>query len=337
MYAKNADIEGKITATSGTIGGCTISNGTLQIDNANINSLNVSKINGGTNSKNITFSGNITCSNLTAKASGTIAGWTIDGTSGFTSGNTALRPNGEAYFYPQANGGGEYLFNSGMYLHSTARQRIVSGTHILIATQSEPEDALNGQVYLYGTRSGDGSNKDGSGVFLYSPNGSIRLNATTNVYLTGGGIKLNSNIINIGDSNTSGTINIGASTTTVKIKGVNYIGSSSRAMKENIKPISQEENIELYNAVRDMKFYSYKYKEKYGYGTDEYRGFIIDEIENTIINKYLHFVQDETDTDVKQFNPTEIGRMNLILINQLQHKIEELQQEVETLKKEKTN
>lgn len=337
LYAKNADIEGKITATSGTIGGCTISNGTLQIDNANINSLNVSKINGGTNSKNITFSGNITCSNLTAKASGTIAGWTIDGTSGFTSGNTALRPNGEAYFYPQANGGGEYLFNSGMYLHSTARQRIVSGTHILIATQSEPEDALNGQVYLYGTRSGDGSNKDGSGVFLYSPNGSIRLNATTNVYLTGGGIKLNSNIINIGDSNTSGTINIGASTTTVKIKGVNYIGSSSRAMKENIKPISQEENIELYNAVRDMKFYSYKYKEKYGYGTDEYRGFIIDEIENTIINKYLHFVQDETDTDVKQFNPTEIGRMNLILINQLQHKIEELQQEVETLKKEKTN
>lgn len=224
-----------------------------------------------------------------------------------------------------------------MLLHSTARQRLVSGAHILIATQSEPEDAPNGQVYLYGTRNGDGSNKDGSGIFLYTPNGSIRLNATTNVYLTGGGIKLNSNIINIGDSNSSGTINIGASTTTVKIKGLNYIGSSSRAMKENIKPISQEENIELYNAVRDMKFYSYKYKEKYGYGTDEYRGFIIDEIENTVINKYLHFTQDETDADVKQFNPTEIGRMNLILINQLQHKIEELQQEINTLKKEKTN
>lgn len=66
LYAENADIKGKITATSGTIGGCTISNGTLQIKNANIDTLNVSKLTAGTNNKNITFSGSITCTNLTA-------------------------------------------------------------------------------------------------------------------------------------------------------------------------------------------------------------------------------------------------------------------------------
>ncbi len=78
LYAENADIKGKITATSGTIGGCNISNGTLQIANANISSLNVSKINGGTNSNNIIFNGSITCTNLTA--TGTInSGSTISG------------------------------------------------------------------------------------------------------------------------------------------------------------------------------------------------------------------------------------------------------------------
>ena len=35
MYASNATIKGNITATSGKIGGCDISNGVLSITNAN--------------------------------------------------------------------------------------------------------------------------------------------------------------------------------------------------------------------------------------------------------------------------------------------------------------
>jgi phage minor structural protein len=46
LYARNANISGTITATAGTIGGCSISNGVLQIANANIGSLNVDKLNG---------------------------------------------------------------------------------------------------------------------------------------------------------------------------------------------------------------------------------------------------------------------------------------------------
>jgi hypothetical protein len=38
LYAKNADITGKITASSGSIGGCTISNGVLNVSAANITS-----------------------------------------------------------------------------------------------------------------------------------------------------------------------------------------------------------------------------------------------------------------------------------------------------------
>lgn len=44
----NAVIEGKIVATSGTIGGCEITNNTLTVKNANIESINGSKINTGT-------------------------------------------------------------------------------------------------------------------------------------------------------------------------------------------------------------------------------------------------------------------------------------------------
>ena len=46
LVATNATITGSITATSGTIGGCTISDGTLTIANANISSLNGSKLTG---------------------------------------------------------------------------------------------------------------------------------------------------------------------------------------------------------------------------------------------------------------------------------------------------
>ena len=46
LYAKNAEIEGKITATEGEIGGCRIANGTLQVANGNIISINGGKISG---------------------------------------------------------------------------------------------------------------------------------------------------------------------------------------------------------------------------------------------------------------------------------------------------
>lgn len=47
ITAKGVNLTGQITATSGTIGGASITNGTLIIGNANINDINASKINAG--------------------------------------------------------------------------------------------------------------------------------------------------------------------------------------------------------------------------------------------------------------------------------------------------
>ena len=72
-YEDDVTIQGKIVATSGVIGGCTIQNGTLQIKNANIQNLEansitadmingvpVSKLTSGTCSANTTWSGSST-------------------------------------------------------------------------------------------------------------------------------------------------------------------------------------------------------------------------------------------------------------------------------------
>lgn len=58
LKADNADISGKVTATSGIIGGCTIQNGVLKIANANITNIDASKITTGKMSvRNILFDG----------------------------------------------------------------------------------------------------------------------------------------------------------------------------------------------------------------------------------------------------------------------------------------
>lgn len=133
VYASDGSFTGTVYANAGEIGGCSITNGTLQIKNANIDTLSVSKITGGNNSANITFAGNIICNNLTAKTSGNVGGWTIHSDKlKSSSGNSELRSDGSAYFYPQSGAGAEYLFNDGMTLHSTAAQTLSSGANIMI-------------------------------------------------------------------------------------------------------------------------------------------------------------------------------------------------------------
>ncbi len=58
LRAYEADISGKVTATSGEIGGCVIENGVLKIDSANITSIDASKITTGFMSiRNMKFDG----------------------------------------------------------------------------------------------------------------------------------------------------------------------------------------------------------------------------------------------------------------------------------------
>lgn len=64
LYASSATIAGNITATSGTIGGCSIKNNVLQIANANINSIDAGKITSGTINADRIGSGTITADKI---------------------------------------------------------------------------------------------------------------------------------------------------------------------------------------------------------------------------------------------------------------------------------
>lgn len=118
----NVEISGKITATSGTIGGCTIVDNVLQIPNANITSLSVDKISGGTNSNNMTFNGKIICTDaeITGKITATSgyigsssSGWDIKPSyiyRGGIDGNNGARLYADGRLYMKNNYG---WFNSG--------------------------------------------------------------------------------------------------------------------------------------------------------------------------------------------------------------------------------
>lgn len=64
LWATSATITGNITATSGTIGGCSIKNNVLQIANANITSIDANKINSGTINADRIGSGTITADKI---------------------------------------------------------------------------------------------------------------------------------------------------------------------------------------------------------------------------------------------------------------------------------
>lgn len=67
LKATNVDLTGKITATSGTIGGCSISSGVLKVADANITSINASKITAGTMSADRISGGTIDATKTTVK------------------------------------------------------------------------------------------------------------------------------------------------------------------------------------------------------------------------------------------------------------------------------
>lgn len=90
ITAKNVDLSGTITATAGTIGGATISNGVLQIANANIISLSADKITSGDIAAariqtNLITAINAKVSDISALTA-TLGGFQVDSTSIHTNG-----------------------------------------------------------------------------------------------------------------------------------------------------------------------------------------------------------------------------------------------------------
>ena len=98
LYCNDAHISGEITATSGTIGGASITDGTLIVGNANINDINASKINAGDIAAariqtNLISAINAKVSDLSALTA-TIGGFQIDSSSIHTK-NVAITSNAD--------------------------------------------------------------------------------------------------------------------------------------------------------------------------------------------------------------------------------------------------
>ena len=175
LIARNAEIKGKIEATSGTIGNWQILNNRLQTTDGSVylstskwnfkNNFTVDS-NGYLTAQGASISGTISTDNLSATG-GTIGGWTIN--SGNLSGGTILAGN------ITANSGkiGNWNISSGAI--SNGSTALESGGK-LFSTDADIKGrivATSGKIgnwYLY---SGDlSSNEDGGGILLKS-NGSL--------------------------------------------------------------------------------------------------------------------------------------------------------------------
>lgn len=114
--------------------------------------------------------------------------------------------------------------------------------------------------------------------------------------------------------------------------GSTVFGSSSRATKENIKDLTQEQKNEVYDLIKNIPTKQYDYKKQYGKPFNY--GFVIEDIEDTKLKDLLHITQSETNKDIKMYSTEDLVRLQLITIQELMKKNEELEKRIEKLEKE---
>ena len=102
--------------------------------------------------------------------------------------------------------------------------------------------------------------------------------------------------------------------------------SSSRATKEKIKDLVQEQKDEVYNLIKNIPTKQYDYKKQYGNKLNY--GFIIEDIEDTKLKDLLHITQNNENKDIKMYSTEDLVRLQLITIQELMKKVEILEQKV---------
>ena len=123
---------------------------------------------------------------------------------------------------------------------------------------------------------------------------------------------------------------------TVKFRSTSYMfngyywdpfSSSSKNMKTNIEDVSQKDKDELYELIKNISIKQYDYKDEYGGQKNNY-GFIIEEIEDTKLKTLLHIIQDNKDANKKSYKTEDLARLELVVIQELMKKIERLEEQV---------
>ena len=361
LYSKNAvmtdvDVSGKITATSGTIGGCTInSSGKLQVADANITgTISTSKL-----SSDVITTTNFSAQNINATKinSGTLSSAGIDIYNG-TGFLRMLYTNWANHPYVSAlnvaQGGGGLSFRTGQ-----ARTNLGSGYGAL--------QLLSGGSAYYlelGTATGVNLNfNSGDRIGMDSDGNDIRLGhlhvkesstdntatlTTANDYSHARITLYNSGKVNLV---ATGSESVYASSPAVSSNKVlvGNSGASSKNVKKNIIPFTNEKYDKALRLLDNIKLYDYEYKYDLYEDRKQY-GFIIDEVQDldkdseffkfytdtaTVENEHLDFSKENKELptiDVKFYNPDTLDKYLLTCIKGLQHKIEELEKEIDHLK-----
>ena len=112
--------------------------------------------------------------------------------------------------------------------------------------------------------------------------------------------------------------------------GSTVFGSSSKATKENIKPLTQKQKEEVYELIKQIPTKQYDYKKQYGKPFNY--GFVIEDIE---VKDLLHITQNEENKDIKMYSTEDLVRLQLITIQELMKKIDNLQERVSFLENQK--
>lgn len=105
--------------------------------------------------------------------------------------------------------------------------------------------------------------------------------------------------------------------------GSTVFGSSSKATKENIKPLTQKQKDEVYELIKQIPTKQYDYKKQYGKKFNY--GFVIEDIEDTKLKDLLHITQNEENKDIKMYSTEDLVRLQLIVIQELMKKVEALE------------
>lgn len=298
---------------------------------------------------------------LTAK-SGKIADWSI--TQDYLGARTTTQNAGNTdknYFLSQ---GGQYAYctmngsNHDNFFIFLKDQFAVTTNGKLYCKNAK----ISGEVHASsGSFSGsiDVTTKNGGYLTAGSSSKNVKVSGITvgsdGAVMSGSGISKCSGVTNTGNMNISSDSTLNISGKSINVRATNGLGylafltggggsgftgldlynlvhpSSSKNMKTDIQEISEQEQILLYETLKEMPIYSFKYKQKYEKPDDLnkiHHGFIIEDIENTIFNNYLHFKLDESDTNIKTYDGFELCKLNLILIKTLQHKIDQLEQQI---------
>ena len=144
------------------------------------------------------------------------------------------------------------------------------------------------------------------------------------------GIRAHYGNVRIATSYSGGGITLVTNGGGVWLDGTQIHAGSSKTIKKNITELDQNFTNLVYNNVKDMRLYKYDYKDGFYNGAKNQYGFILEELTDTAVEKVLHIKDDKVYS--KTFNNDDLPRLNLIIIKELQKKIEHLENEIKLLK-----